>query len=355
MASMPRDQRVISSAYTVRTIAPRLSSSADGRSDLGHGTRLPTSRSRRLRCFVSVTSARPPQPSRRCLVPAGREARVRPDPRLPSGGCRGRLTGARCGVCSDRPAARSVPHRNGAEIGPALCQLRSRVALLLLASASGGVPLQEIAAFLESGDGSDHAQHRYHGRGRCSTSTDRHQHGDTDTTPMSAPTAPASAAAATTAPSAAPITDPTGAASAALQTGMGGARPDRSIAIRSAQARPDEGLVPCGHNELRGREAPYSCLAVFLDGGHHQVGLRIGRSGSENSAFGYLHALQDHNVEEQTIEHAVQINAAGVLQPNNRRLYGAEFVAKGKATEEFVAFEERAPSRLRRTSSTWGS
>lgn len=105
-----------------------------------------------------------------------------------------------------------------------------------------------------------------------------------------------------------------------------------------------KGSCPAGTTNYAGAKHPYSCLAVFLDGGHHQVGLRIGRSGSENSAFGYLHALQDHNVEEQTIEHAVQINAAGVLQPNNRRLYGAEFVAKGKATEEFVAFEERAPS-----------
>lgn len=105
-----------------------------------------------------------------------------------------------------------------------------------------------------------------------------------------------------------------------------------------------KGSCPKGTTNYSGAKHPYSCLAVFFDGSHHQVGLRIGRSGSENSAFGYLHALQDHNVEEQTIEHAVQINAAGVVQPNNRRLYGAEFVAKGKATEEFLAFEVRAAS-----------
>jgi len=102
---------------------------------------------------------------------------------------------------------------------------------------------------------------------------------------------------------------------------------------------------PAGTTAYTGVDAPYSCLTVFLDGGGHQVGLRQGRTGSETSGFGYLHAHNDHNVEEQTIEHAVQMNAAGIVQPRNRRLYGAEFVSQdGKTVEEFEAYEDRSPS-----------
>lgn len=161
--------------------------------------------------------------------------------------------------------------------------------------------------------------------------------------PTSTPTASAKGAAP--APSADPTTDRAGDASAAPPDGHWVALDPVTATTPAVPTHVlTKGSCPSGTTNYSGSKHPYSCLAVFLDGSHHQVGLRIGRSGSETSAFGYLHALQDHNVEEQTIEHAVQINAAGVLQPNNRRLYGAEFIAKGKATEEFVAFEERAPS-----------
>lgn len=58
-----------------------------------HGRRLPTSRSRRLRCFVSVTSARPPQPSRGFSCPPdGRRVSGPPVPPVrrvlrPTSGC----------------------------------------------------------------------------------------------------------------------------------------------------------------------------------------------------------------------------------------------------------------------------
>ncbi len=78
------------------------------------------------------------------------------------------------------------------------------------------------------------------------------------------------------------------------------------------------GASPAGTTGYTGDAAPFSCLEVYLDGSGHQVGLRAGRTGA--SAFGLLHAQLDHNVEAQTIEAAVGMNAARIVQPNNRRL-----------------------------------
>jgi hypothetical protein len=102
------------------------------------------------------------------------------------------------------------------------------------------------------------------------------------------------------------------------------------------------GACPAGTTGYTGAAAPFSCLEVFLDGSGHQVGLRAGRTGA--SAFGLLHAQLDHNVEAQTIEAAVGMNAAGIVQPNNRRLYGAEFVKDGEPVIEFEVIESRNPS-----------
>jgi hypothetical protein len=102
------------------------------------------------------------------------------------------------------------------------------------------------------------------------------------------------------------------------------------------------GACPAGTTGYTGTAAPFSCLEVYLDGSGHQVGLRAGRTGA--SAFGLLHAQLDHNVEAQTIEAAVGMNAAGIVQPNNRRLYGAEFVKDGEPVIEFEVIESRDPS-----------
>jgi hypothetical protein len=90
-----------------------------------------------------------------------------------------------------------------------------------------------------------------------------------------------------------------------------------------------------------GDDAIWTCHSITFDNGGvgHPVWLRQGRSGS--NGFGWLHALLDHNVQDWTIEHIIQINAAGEKQSNGRFLYGAKFIVKGKPVEYAVLFEER--------------
>lgn len=68
----------------------------------------------------------------------------------------------------------------------------------------------------------------------------------------------------------------------------------------------------------------FNCLSVTLDGSGEKVVLRQGASG----AFGYLHALLDHNADQQTIEHVISNNAGGYLQPNGRYLYGMGYLSE---------------------------
>lgn len=121
---------------------------------------------------------------------------------------------------------------------------------------------------------------------------------------------------------------------------------DAAVAKEADQARAAAprtvGPCPAGTTAYTGAAAPYSCIEVYLDGSGHQVGLRTGQLGT--SAFGLLHAQVDHNGEAQTIEAAVQMNAAGIVQPNDRRLYGAEFIEDGEAVIEFEMIEDRKAS-----------
>ncbi|MBZ4487414.1 hypothetical protein LQ938_01150 [Microbacterium sp. cx-55] len=84
----------------------------------------------------------------------------------------------------------------------------------------------------------------------------------------------------------------------------------------------------------------FSCLSVTLDGSGEKVVLRQGSTGS----FGYLHALNTHNVEQQTIENTVSINTGGYLQPNGRYLYGAYYQdPNGDVVINFELIQERNP------------
>ena len=86
----------------------------------------------------------------------------------------------------------------------------------------------------------------------------------------------------------------------------------------------------------------FNCLSVTLDGSGEKVVLRQGQSGA--SGFGYLHALLDHNVEQQTIEHTVSINTGGYVQPNGRYLYGAYYKNEdGDVVINFELIQERGP------------
>ncbi|SMQ71152.1 Major Facilitator Superfamily protein [Plantibacter sp. VKM Ac-1784] len=86
----------------------------------------------------------------------------------------------------------------------------------------------------------------------------------------------------------------------------------------------------------------FNCLSVTLDGSGEKVVLRQGQSGA--SGFGYLHALLDHNVEQQTIEHTVSINTGGYAQPNGRYLYGAYYKNEdGDVVINFELIQERGP------------
>ena len=84
----------------------------------------------------------------------------------------------------------------------------------------------------------------------------------------------------------------------------------------------------------------FNCLSVTLDGSGEKVVLRQGASG----AFGYLHALLDHNADQQTIEHVISNNAGGYLQPNGRYLYGMGYLSEDGIQSPGEMFEERDSS-----------
>jgi hypothetical protein len=83
---------------------------------------------------------------------------------------------------------------------------------------------------------------------------------------------------------------------------------------------------------------------VYSDnaGTGHPVGLRQGRTGE--GAFGLLHALVDHNVDEETIATVIANSAAGIAQGNNRFLYGLEFRVADVGLIAVEVIEDRNPS-----------
>lgn len=112
----------------------------------------------------------------------------------------------------------------------------------------------------------------------------------------------------------------------------------------SAHAVRPQTQVPCpaGTTNYTGAAQPYSCIAVFVDQSEHQVGLRSGRSGA--SGFGLLHALQDHGIDERTIELIIQDEPAGTLQSGTRFLYGTTFEYDGIQEISVDIIEDRASS-----------
>lgn len=84
----------------------------------------------------------------------------------------------------------------------------------------------------------------------------------------------------------------------------------------------------------------FNCLSVTLDGSGEKVVLRQGLTGG----FGYLHALVDHNADQQTVEHVISNNAGGYLQPNGRYLYGMGYVGENGIEIVVEVIQERGSS-----------
>lgn len=116
--------------------------------------------------------------------------------------------------------------------------------------------------------------------------------------------------------------------------------------VQPSVAVQPEMQVPCpaGTINYRGAAQPYSCLRVFLDESGHQVILRQGRSGAENSAFGLLHLQIDHGLNEHQAELLIQDSPAGIAQGNNRFIYGMTFKINGNSLVSLQFIEDRKPS-----------
>ena len=83
------------------------------------------------------------------------------------------------------------------------------------------------------------------------------------------------------------------------------------------------------HYRYAGSLLAYQCHSAVLDPAGRTVILRLGRSdGSGPSAFGMLHALLDHNVQEHVVERVVS-SALPISAPRGRVRYIAEFRRDG--------------------------
>ncbi|MGH3907684.1 MAG: hypothetical protein ACRDTE_26415 [Pseudonocardiaceae bacterium] len=116
------------------------------------------------------------------------------------------------------------------------------------------------------------------------------------------------------------------------------------ISERTSQqlVRPVARPCPAGTTNYPAPNEAYSCLSVYSDNANsgHPVGLRQGRSGG----FGYLHALQDHDVDEETIGTVIANSAAGIAQGNDRYLYGLRYEVNGVGIIAVEVIEDRKPS-----------
>jgi hypothetical protein len=82
-------------------------------------------------------------------------------------------------------------------------------------------------------------------------------------------------------------------------------------------------------------------MAFYADNGNvgHPVLLRQGAAGD----FGYLHALVDHGLDEETIAYVIVNNAAGQRQQNGRFLYGLRYEVAGVGLIAVEVYEQREP------------
>lgn len=94
----------------------------------------------------------------------------------------------------------------------------------------------------------------------------------------------------------------------------------------------------------QGVNEPFRCHSAVADPLGNVVILRQGRSDASGpSAFGWLHALQDHNVSDEAIERVVS-SAHPISGPERRRRYIAEFRVEGQGVMSVWVEVDRAPS-----------
>lgn len=108
--------------------------------------------------------------------------------------------------------------------------------------------------------------------------------------------------------------------------------------------RAEQFPCPDGTTGHKGDADAYNCLAVFRDNGNkgHSVLLRRGRSGG----FGYLHALLDHGVDQETIATVIANSSAGVVENKDKHkyLYGLVFRVKNREAIAVEVVEARTTS-----------
>lgn len=100
---------------------------------------------------------------------------------------------------------------------------------------------------------------------------------------------------------------------------------------------------PAGTSNYKGGKQVFSCVGLYKDNANsgHPVILRQGRTGG--SAFGLLHALLDHNVDEETIA-TVIVNSAAGIKSGTRYLYGFRFEVGGAPLIAVEVLEDRNAS-----------
>jgi hypothetical protein len=86
----------------------------------------------------------------------------------------------------------------------------------------------------------------------------------------------------------------------------------------------------------------FSCVGSYADNGNagHPVLLR--RGNADPRGFGYLHALVDHGLDEETIATVIVNNAAG-LRSGDRFIYGLEYRVADVGIVAIEVHEERQP------------
>lgn len=109
-----------------------------------------------------------------------------------------------------------------------------------------------------------------------------------------------------------------------------------------AQAQATRFPCPVGTTGYSGELQPWSCVTVFRDRSGHEVLVRSGRSGA--AGFGLVHALLDHNVEEQIIGDVISAAPAGESQGGTRFQYKYYTLSTGPMT--VIVREDRGPSTV---------
>ena len=108
--------------------------------------------------------------------------------------------------------------------------------------------------------------------------------------------------------------------------------------------------VPCPSptgdaGRYMGPAAPYICHSAVVDPLGDVVILRRGQSyAATRSAFGMLHTLFDHNVEDHVVERVVS-SAYPLSAPQGRRRYIAEFRRDGYGVMSVWVEVDRTPSK----------